>query len=50
VKLLAAYCSSNTRFGDEAPRRDAKNVSAPTIFGGPLAGGFAMAFGDGSVW
>jgi prepilin-type processing-associated H-X9-DG protein len=25
-------------------------VSAPTIFGGPHTGGFAMAFGDGSVW
>jgi prepilin-type processing-associated H-X9-DG protein len=46
---LATYCSSNTRFGSEAPRQDAKNVSAPTIFGGPHMGGFAMAFGDGSV-
>jgi prepilin-type processing-associated H-X9-DG protein len=46
---LATYCSSNTRFGGEAPRQDAKNVSAPTILGGPHTGGFAMAFGDGSV-
>ena len=47
--LFAGYSSSNTRFGGEAPRQDTKNTSAPTIFGGPHTGGFAMAFGDGSV-
>lgn len=47
--LFAGYSSSNTRFGGEAPRRDVKNVSAPTVFGGPHTGGFVMAFGDGSV-
>ncbi len=49
AKLLAGYSSSNTRFGGEALGRDEKNVSAPTIFGGPHAGGFTMALGDGSV-
>jgi prepilin-type processing-associated H-X9-DG protein len=49
AKLLVGYSNSNTRFGGEAPRQDAKNTSAPTIFGGPHTGGFAMAFGDGSV-
>lgn len=47
--LFSGYSNSNTRFGGEAPRQDAKNVSAPTIFGGPHSGGFVMAFGDGSV-
>lgn len=47
--LFAGYSNSNTRFGREAPRQDARAVNAPTAFGSPHQAGFTMAFGDGSV-
>jgi prepilin-type N-terminal cleavage/methylation domain-containing protein len=47
--LFAGYSNSNTRFGLEAPRQDARTVTAPTAFGSPHRAGFTMAFGDGSI-
>lgn len=47
--LFAGYSSSNTRFGVDAPRQDARATTAPTAFGSPHRAGFMMAFGDGCI-